>query len=107
MAGSVTVRAKAGMPPGHRRFLEKIKLRGGFGIGGGIFNKPSTQEGVNKLSAGARGEEDPSDPETVLTDLTGQVVVEDGTANFSDLSFGVPGAAARMHGTYNLISHKI
>ena len=107
MSGSVTLRAKAEIPPGHRRFLEKVKLRGSFGIGAGIFSKPSTQEGVNKLSAGARGEKDPADPETVLTDLTGQVVLEDGAAKFSDLSFGVPGAAARMHGTYNLISHKI
>jgi hypothetical protein len=107
MSGSVTLRAKAEIPPGHRRFLEKVNLRGSFGIGAGIFSKPSTQEGVNKLSAGARGEKDPADPETVLTDLTGQAVLEDGTAKFSDLSFGVPGAAARMHGTYNLISHKI
>jgi hypothetical protein len=107
MSGSVTLRAKAEIPPGHRRFLEKVNLRGSFGIGAGIFSKPSTQEGVNKLSAGARGEKDPADPETVLTDLTGQVVLEDGTAKFSDLSFGVPGAAARMRGTYNLINHKI
>jgi len=107
MSGSVTLRAKAEIPPGHRRFLEKVKLRGSFGIGAEIFSKPSTQEGVNKLSAGARGEKDPADPETVLTDLTGQVVLEDGTAKFADLSFGLPGAAARMHGTYNLISHKI
>jgi len=107
ISGSVTLRAKAEIPPGHRRFLEKVKLRGSFGIGAGIFSKPSTQEGVNELSAGARGEKDSADPETVLTDLTGQAVLEEGTAKFSDLSFGVPGAAARMHGTYNLISHKI
>jgi hypothetical protein len=43
----------------------------------------------------------------VLTDLTGQVVLEHGVATFTDLSFGVPGAAARMHGTYGLIDHKI
>lgn len=53
MSGSVTLWAKAEIPPGHRRFLEKLKLGGSFGIGAGIFSKPSTQEGVNKLSAGA------------------------------------------------------
>ena len=67
ISGSVTLRAKAEIPPGHRRFLEKVKLRGSFGIGAGIFSKPSTQEGVNELSAGARGEKDSADPETVLT----------------------------------------
>jgi len=107
MSGSVTLQARAEIPPGERPFLEKVKLRGGFGVGAGSFSKLDTQESVNRLSAGARGEKDVSDPETVLTDLTGQVALEDGTARVSDLSFGVPGAASRMHGTYNLISHKI
>ena len=59
------------------------------------------------MSAGARGEKDPADPETVLTDLTGQVSMLKGTSTFTDLSFGVPGASARMHGTYNLLNYKI
>jgi hypothetical protein len=107
MSGSVTFEGRAEIPPGKQRFLEKVKLQGGFGIAGGSFSKPSTQEGVDKLSAGARGEKDQADPETVLTDLRGQVNLVAGTARFSDLSFGVPGAAARMSGTYNLITHKI
>jgi hypothetical protein len=107
MSGSVTLKARAEIPPGKERFLEKVKLRGNFGIAEGTFSKASTQEDVNKLSAGARGEKEPADPETVLTDLTGQLNLLGGTATFSDLSFGVPGAAARMHGTYNLLDHKI
>ncbi len=107
MSGSVTLQVRTEIPPGERPFLEKVKLRGGFGVGAGSFSKLDTQESMNKLSAGARGEKDVSDPETVLTELTGQVALEDGTARFSELSFGVPGAASRMHGTYNLISHKI
>jgi hypothetical protein len=107
MSGSVTLEGRAEFPPGKQRFLEKLKLQGAFGIAGGTFAKPSTQEGVDKLSAGARGEKDQADPETVLTDLKGQVNLVAGTARFSDLSFGVPGAAARMKGTYNLLSHKI
>ena len=107
MSGSVTLRAHTEIPPGKEPFLKKLRLRGGFGIAGGTFSKPSTQEGVNKLSAGARGEKDPADPATVLTDLSGQVDLHEGISRFSDLSFGVPGATARMHGTYNLINNKI
>jgi hypothetical protein len=107
MSGSVTLKARVEIPPGPEKFLEKVKLSGGFGIAAGTFASPSTQEGVNKLSAGARGEKDPSDPETVLTDLTGKVNLQKGTAHFADLSFGVPGAAARLHGHYNLLNHKI
>ncbi len=52
-------------------------------------------------------DKDQPDPETVMTDLQGQVNVSNGTANFSDLSFRVPGAHARVGGTYNLMNYKI
>jgi len=107
MSGAVELRANVEIPSGELRFLKKIRLMGTFGIGEGEFSKAQTQEDVNKLSASARGEKDPVEPETVLTDVTGQVVLEHGVATFTDLSFGVPGAAARMHGTYGLIDHKI
>jgi hypothetical protein len=107
MSGEVTLTTKVELPSGDEPFLKRVRLWGNFGIGGGKFSKSSTQEGVNKLSAGALGEKDPVDPETVLTDLTGQATLTNGTATLADLSFGVPGAAARMRGTYDLIGHKI
>jgi hypothetical protein len=106
MSGAISLKAKAEIPGGPQPFLEKVKLHGAFGIDEGTFSKPTTQESVNELSAGARGEK-MEDAETVLTDLKGQVVLERGIAKFSDLSFGVPGATANMHGTYNLLNHKI
>ena len=107
MSGPVSLKAKAEIPPGNERFLERVKLQGAFGIDQGSFTKPETQDEVNKLSAGARGEDDKDDPETVLSDLKGQVTLEGGVARFSDLSFNVPGAEARLHGTYNIINHRI
>ncbi len=107
MSGAVTLRAKVEIPAGGEDFLKKVSLRGTFGIAGGEFSQSSTQEEVNKLSAGASGEKDTSDPETALTNLAGQVRLDHGVANFSDLSFSVPGAAARMHGTFNVVSYKI
>jgi len=109
MSGAVALKAKAGIPSGHEPFLEKVKLRGGFGIDDGTFTKPETQKNVNELSAGARGENNKQkeDPATVLTDLKGQVLLERGLATFSDLSFGIPGADTTMNGTYNILNHKI
>lgn len=115
MSGNVILQAHAEIPPGSERFLKKVKLRGTFGISEGLFSE-HTQQGVDKLSAGARGDKeadkgdkgkDEDDPETVLSDLKGQVNLIGGTARFADLSFAVPGAVANMHGTYDLISHKI
>ena len=113
MTGAVSFRAKVAIPPGDEPFLNKVQLQGDFGIDDGSFTKSETQRGVFDLSRGASGQkkndtkEDAPDPESVLSDLKGHVVVEDGTARFSDLSFSVPGAMARMNGTYNLISEKI
>src|SRR5207247_4010179 len=55
MDGVVSFRATATIPPGKTPFLKKVTLTGDFGIDEGNF-KPRTQEKVNKLSAGARGE---------------------------------------------------
>jgi len=106
MSGETSLQAHAELPPGDERFLKKVKVVGHFGIEEGTFSKPRTQRDVDELSAGARGQ-NKEDPETVLTDLKGQVVLRGGTAYFSDLSFGIPGADAQMHGTYNIINHKI
>jgi hypothetical protein len=86
--------------------LKKLRIQGKFGIDAGEFSSSKTQEGVNKLSAGARGEK-MEDAETVLTDLKGQVTLQSGVSTFSGLSFAVPGAKARMYGTYNLLNQKI
>jgi hypothetical protein len=106
MSGAIALKAKVEIPSGNEPFLRKVRLNGAFGIDEGTFTKAETQKNVNELSAGARGEK-MEDAETVLTDLKGQVVLEGGIAKFSDLSFGVPGADARMYGTYDLVSEKI
>jgi AsmA-like C-terminal region len=115
MSGVTSFRADVSIPPGRRPFLEKVELQGDFGINAGTFTNSTTQEGVEHLSEGAlfsqqnhpNSEKSEDDPQTVLSDLKGHVVLKDGSARFSDLSFSVPGASARMQGTYNLITEKI
>lgn len=106
MSGATTLAGKVEIPSGGQPFLKKVRIQGKFGIDAGEFSSSKTQEGVNKLSAGARGEK-MEDAETVLTDLKGQVTLQSGVSTFSGLSFGVPGAKARMYGTYNLLNQKI
>jgi len=106
MSGAVSLAARAEIPPGDRPFLERVRLNGSFGVDDGSFSTPETQRDVDALSAGARGR-NKEDPETVLTDLKGNVDLSDGVAKFSDLAFGVPGANSRMQGTYNIVNHKI
>ena len=90
-------------------------MEGDFGIDAARFTNPGTQEGIGVLSESARGkppddddkEKTAADAESLLSDLKGHVVLQNGIATFTRLSFGVPGAHAEMHGTYDLISEKI
>jgi AsmA-like C-terminal region len=107
MAGEVTFRAHAEIPSGPQPFLRKVKLRADFGVAGGKFSDRNTQQDVDKLSEGARGEKQSSDPETVLTNLKGHEDLTNGVVAFNDITFHIPGVGSRMHGTYNLLNERI
>ncbi len=84
-----------------------MKLRVDFGVAGGNFSDKTTQQDVDKLSAAALGEKKPSDPEIVLTNLKGHEDLRNGVVTFNDITFRIPGAGSRMHGTYNLMNERI
>jgi hypothetical protein len=107
--GITSFRAHVTLPSGQGAFVRKVRLEGEFGIGAGRFTNPKTEKSLSVLSQRARGEKNKNDenPERVLSDLRGQVNLANGVARFSDLSFGVPGARAKMQGTYNLVNERI
>ncbi len=123
MNGATSFKAHVTILPLGRPFLKELEMRGDFGVEQAAFRKPSRQEQVNELSERARGEKkdkdkskdkseaksDPpaDDPENVVMDLQGHLEVRDGVARFSELTFNVPRASARMEGTYNLENEQI
>jgi hypothetical protein len=105
--GVASFHAHVILPPGKRRFVEKVRLSGDFGIEGGQFEKASTQKDIDALSDKSRGvkpddQREDADPERVISNVAGHLELRDGTATFVDSSFHIPGAFAQMHGTYNL-----
>jgi AsmA-like C-terminal region len=119
MDGVTSLKAHLEIPPQKRAFLQELILRGDFGIGEGAFTKPAMQTRVDEMSERARGEKQDKDktkakpepdadvPENVVLNLKGHVELREGMAKFSELSFSVPGASARMDGTYDLSSERI
>jgi len=116
MSGVTSFRAHVTVPPEGKPFLEEVTLDGDFGIAGGHFEQPSTQAKADDLSAAARGDKKARQAqqknanvplENVISDLRGHVALRDGVATFTDLSFKVPGADARLHGTYNLLNEEV
>jgi hypothetical protein len=119
MVGAINFRAHAALPFGEEAFLDRVRLEGDFGIAKASYTSPETQKQVDIMSAKARGQADKiedaqdkdkskgtdtvdEDLERVVSDLTGHVMLEKGIATFTDLRFHVPGAGARVHGTYNV-----
>jgi hypothetical protein len=106
--GTVSLRAQTRVLPGKDPFLKRVQLEGDFGIESARFTSEETQTSVNKLSTAGQGQGDQTDnPDRVLSDLEGHVVTKDGIATFTGLRFRVPGARAKMNGTFNLITQKV
>src|SRR6476661_2232863 len=115
--GPVVFQTNVVLPPEHRPFKERVRLTGNFSINRASFTSANTQKDVDQLSERAEGKKDKEKDhdqdddangfERVMTDLKGDVVLKDGVATFSPVSFAVPGAAADMRGTYNLLNKRI
>ena len=119
MSGPITFRGKATLPPGDRPFLNKLVLQGDFGISDAQYPHPDTQKNVDVLSARARGQADKVedtnqklggdsyDPGRVLSNVKGHVVTTNAVANLSNLMFDIPGASAKLNGTFKLKTQEV
>jgi hypothetical protein len=119
MTGPVRFRAIATVPPSNRPFIDKLRLEGDFGISDAQYPHPDTQKDIDVLSARARGKadevedtnekqgNDSYDPGRVLSNVKGHVMVSNAVANLNQVVFDVPGAQAKMRGTYNLQSEQV
>jgi AsmA-like C-terminal region len=128
--GLISFRAHVDISPSGQPFLTEVVLKGDFGVEGGQFTKPKTQQGIATLSERSQGKktdekhkdekgtkksdnaqashnDNDDEPERVLTNLAGHLELKKGTATFTNLSFGIPGALAYAHGTFNLLNDKI
>jgi uncharacterized protein involved in outer membrane biogenesis len=110
ITGPITFEMRSSLPPEKRPFKERVKLTGNFDINPARFTSPNTDLDVAKLSAHARGDKkemEDGDPAPVLSNLRSQVILADGVAHFTGLTFGVPGATANMAGSYSLVNRKV
>ena len=114
MSGVTNFKAHVTVPPEGKPFLKEVTLQGNFDIADGHFAKPTRQQSVNELSRTAQGQKKANPEEKIdgpvdqiTSHVQGNVELRDGMATFANLQFTVPGAAALMHGTYNLLNEKI
>jgi hypothetical protein len=102
MTGPVTMRSKIDIPPGDSTVLDRLILDGQFGVQGAHFADSGTQGKIDALSRGGQGQPKNENIENVLSNLRGHLVVKDGRATFSTLTFKVTGASVDLRGSYDL-----
>ena len=107
MTGEVRLRTKVVIAEGSQDLIERLALRGQFGIGDIQFTNPSTQERIDALSRKGQGQPKDMDISDVVSELTGEFGLEHAVADFSNLNFGVTGAAIHLNGTYNLDTEEL
>jgi hypothetical protein len=107
MVGQVTIATKFDLHPGTEDITKRLKLDGNFQIGSARFTDTQTERKITNLSLRGQGKRGGEDIQDVLLDMQGHFVLARGVATFSNLSFNVPGASVRLHGTFDLVSQAL
>jgi hypothetical protein len=101
MIGRARLETSLQIPPGKGDIVDRMKLRGKFGVNDARFTSSEIQNKVDSLSR--RGQGHPRDTHlTTVSQLTGEFSLAKGTVNFSQLEFQVTGAAVDLAGQYSL-----
>lgn len=112
VVGRVSFQAHADFPVGPGSFLKHLSLEGHIAIDQVRFVSDGTQRKVDAFSARVR--QDPvvnadakDDPPPVRAAASGATRLQDGVAYFPDIRIMLPGAAAHLHGTFNLLNTRL
>jgi len=107
LKGNVQFKAKIGVPPRKAKVLDKLTLRGTFGLTQAKFTDSSVQTKITGLSKHGQGMANEESLPDVMSNLRGTFIIENATAIFPSLRFGVPGAAVELAGRYGMRTQNI
>jgi hypothetical protein len=102
MTGVLNLKTKFLQPPGPVKVLDKLQLDGEFDVTDGRWASEQVREKLESFSRHAEGKPKDEEAGSSVTDLRGHFRLENGVITFTKLTFGVPGAAILLSGTYNL-----
>lgn len=107
MTGTVRFQTRFELPPGERDVVEKLRLDGRFGVSSARFTNFSVQNKVDEFSRKGKGEPEQTNGGSVVSELKGRFLLENGGLQFRQLSFVIPGASVDLSGTYGLVNGQI
>ncbi|HXG70373.1 MAG TPA: AsmA-like C-terminal region-containing protein, partial [Gemmatimonadaceae bacterium] len=107
LTGAIRLRSKFRLPAGEADVSRRLHLDGDFSLDQARFTNFNIQERINELSKKGKGDESAGGGPGVVSRLRGRFVMNNATLEFSDLTFGVPGASVQLVGSYNLESEAL
>lgn len=102
LRGAAQLRARLVIPPEKKKVIDRLKLRGDFGLTKAKFSDSGVQTKLIGLSRRGRGISKDEPVGDVMSNLRGRLVLENGVASFSRLTFSVPGAEVELSGRYGM-----
>ena len=109
VAGKTNVHAEAQFGSGPEPFLQRLQLKGTIAVEGMRFVNAKRQENMDAFSARVRKDSpgDAKNPVAVTLAAQSETRFDHGMAWFPDMRADLPGADARLHGTFSLLNYKI
>jgi hypothetical protein len=107
LRGDVQFSGRLMLPPRKARVLDKMNLRGAFGLTQATFTDKEVQSKIVGLSRHGQGIKNGAPVGDVMSNLRGRFVIQNATAAFPMLTFGVPGAVVDLAGRYGLRDQQI
>lgn len=106
VAGKVSFAANAQFGGGPEPFLKRLRLQGKVSMHDVTFVKSGRQRSMNAFSARVRKEKN-GDPVEVTATASGDTTFRNGIAWFRNVRVTLPGAKARLAGTFNLLTTRV
>jgi hypothetical protein len=107
LRGNVQLQARLVIPPEKLKVLDKLVLRGTFGLSRATFTDSSVQSKIVGLSRHGQGLKNDDPGGDVMSNFRGQFAVDHGRATFAKLTFAVPGAVVDLTGHYGVRSQEL
>jgi hypothetical protein len=102
LRGDVKFDAHLVIPPRKAKVLDKMSLRGTFGLTQAKFTDASVQTKITGLSKHGQGRKNEDQIADVMSNLRGTFLIDNSMVTFRQLSFGVPGATVELTGQYGM-----
>ena len=107
LTGALTLKANLLLAPGNVPVLHKMRIDGRFRVADAKFTEAQLNDALLKLSRRAQGHPDDLTIQEAPAEFAGDFLLQDGTLDFRKLDFALPGASARVMGSYALESGEI